>query len=176
MLDVYCLEVKNRMSLPCKAIRKEVMKQAVGPEVRTFCDDMFFALPMFYFAKSYTSQIDRPMYIYYNGIGYWSPLYSHIGYEQLLLLFELKRQLYAYHSAFLKAHGEVVDYAKLVGSLDVVQHVFDLLKLEDYEQRFSALYEFHRFFSLLPVPAPYSPKFYPPGCEPKRYTYSLKSI
>ena len=176
LLQIFFTRVKNRLGVWGKAIRGDVMKRSIAPDVRTFCDDMFLALPMFYFAKSYTVRAERPMYIYYLGTGYWSPLYERIDYEPMLRLLELKRQLFSYHSTFLAHHGVKVDPGALINALDIGQHLFDILKLPEAKERESALVKFMEFFGISLVPRPYQARFYPHGCEPKRYTYSLKFI
>lgn len=174
LLQIFFSGAKNRLGLWGKVIRGEVMKQSIAPDVRTFVDDMFLALPMFYFAKSYIVKAEKPLYLYYHGMGYWSPLFNHVDLRAVRGLCLLKRQLYSYHSAFLKHHGIEVDPNVLMNSLYVGNHLFDILRLEDVKDRQIALEEFQQFFSISLSPAPFAPEFYPPGCEPKRFTYTFR--
>ncbi|MCI5779451.1 MAG: glycosyltransferase [Lentisphaeria bacterium] len=172
LFDIF-LSAPNHLGLWGKAIRGEVMKKAIAPDVRTLIDDMFLALPIFFFASSYILKTDRPMYTYYLGTGYWSPLRNSMTLEKIRKLFILKQQLAAYYSAFLKTHGLTVTADWYIFAIDLGVTLFDILKLESHQERETALLEFQKYFKISLTPAPYAPTFYPPGCEPKKFSYTL---
>ena len=74
------------------------------------------------------------------------------------------------------ALGQTCGYFELllIGALDIGQHLFDILKLENFDDRRTTSAEFQKYFGLSLTPAPYTPQFYPPGCGPQRYTYTFR--
>lgn len=173
-IGIYFTKIQHRHTLWGKVIRGEVMKQAIAPDVRAFSDDLFFALPMAYFAKSWTCRAEKPMYVYCLGTGFFSQYYGYKKLEDVKKLILLKRQAYAYHASFMQHHGIKFDPMQLILALDVGQHLLDVLVLEDVRERVAGLDYFQRLFGVSLYPAPYSQPFYPPGCEPKRFTYTFR--
>ncbi len=160
-------------SLWGRAIKKQVMKSALAPEIRSLTDDVFFALPMLYAAKSYYAPQTEPKMTYYADIGIFGSMTRSISLDKYRQLCKLRREMYQYCYDFLTYHKFKFEPYALLLLCDVGLTLWQSSQLEKKEDREAALAEFQKYFSLTITPRPYNMPFHPLGCEPKKSSYSF---
>jgi len=97
--------LKHKVYLWGKCLKKECCIKYLPLDWQYPCDDIFLAMPTFYYAKSYKA-IKDVLYVYYYNIGYWSRT-SNVGYtidkETFLINLEMRKQCYYFNLNFLKS-------------------------------------------------------------------------
>lgn len=142
----HCLDVFFSLSFKFvlwrKIIKREIMVKAMPPDMFAEFDDVFFAIPLYYYCKDYLS-LSIPLYNYYAGVGYWS---SSLNTDNYTTLKEYKNILltrkneFIYNANFLKEKKLYDKYKfNLLECCDLTSLLLYLIKIKDFSQRQEAL-------------------------------------
>ena len=175
LIDTFVKQGYFLFQLWSKVTRKEVMKKAVAPEIRPqITDDVYISMIIYHHAKSFLSyRADEPMYIYNAESGWYGSNFKNISLERYKLLCKERREMFQYNCDFLKKHGYEVPLLWLINIFGIGMTFWMTTTLETVEERQEALMEFQKYFGISLNPQPCKMSFYPPGCEPKKVSYSF---
>ena len=150
-IDVF-FDTANKFMLWGKIIKRDIMEKILPPDKYEEFDDVFYALPMFYHCKKYAST-SRMLYNYYYKTGYWSKTLDenyNMTYDQYDKILSCRIDEYNYNAEFLFKNGLFEKYKKnLLECCDLDMLLFDLIKIENKQERLKALHKLFKYANLM---------------------------
>lgn len=135
-----------------KAIKRNIMNKQMPPDKIYEFDDVFYAIPMFYYCKKYVSTSDV-LYNYYLNSGYWSKTLDdnyNMTEEQYNKILMCRVEEWNYNAEFLLKNELFEKYkSKLLWCCDLNRLFLDLVKIEDKSKRLKALSELNQQINIM---------------------------
>ncbi len=140
-----------------KVARASLWQKKLPPQMRADTDDVFFTLPLFFYATSYVAVDEKPMYTYYRDIGQWgnSVKSGSLTLNKYKSIVNTVVRYYRYNYDFLQEHGLAEKYDRDLIRLCYLTHIlWRAILLPTVAERDVAMWYFAQYFDLQPVPRP----------------------
>ena len=132
----------NNCYLWGQLLKREICIKYLPDDYHFSFDDIFFIMPIYYYARSYKT-LSLPLYNYYRFIGYWSHQYQNqitITKKEFLNQMEARRECFYHNYKFLYKYNIHELYAdKLCSFVDFKDLFLKLLKVENVEDRMECM-------------------------------------
>ena len=144
--------INHRCYLWGRCFKKEICIQHLPEDEKHPFDDIFFVMPFYYYAQSYTT-INQPLYTYYYYEGFWSQQYKSnfiLSEKEYDKQFKARISCFNYNLNFLKIKNVHKLYMnELLRFIDFEDLITKILKLENVEVRLQKFHELNEFMSEL---------------------------
>lgn len=134
-----------------KAIKRNVFIKSLPPDYNFPIDDVFFAIPMYYYSQNYLSLNDKPLYNYYIDIGAWSSICNKkkIDLKKFISICKARQMEFKYNLSFLIKVNQADVYERMLMYQCDFQSLFmNLIQIEDFKEREIAFYELQKYMKL----------------------------
>lgn len=157
VLDWFFQMPGNPWYLWDKVVRTDLYRRHLPPKMRADTDDVFFTMPVFFYADSYLAVDGKPMYTYYRDIGQWGDAVKagKLTLAKYKSIVNTVVRYYRYNQDFLKSHNLAEKYdAELVRLCYLLHIMYLAIFLPTVQERDIGMWYFAQFFDIQIAPRP----------------------